>query len=221
VIETVSEFKDLGVILDNKLSFLHHMETIINKANSMLGFLLRSCKSFRNVDTLKAIYFALVRSNLEYSSIIWSPQYNVHSLRIEKVQRRFTKSVCYRLLRNNRSSNSNSDHLSYEERCKLLELQPLHLRRSTYSACFVFDLLHGLIDSSVLLSKINITANNLMIRNRSFLQPRFHKTNYGCHNPLDVAVQNFNHVSTVFDFNINKKEFKRRISMSNILPFSL
>jgi len=202
---SVDEFKDLGVILDNKLTFNLHLNYIINKSNSMLGFLFRTCKYFRNYDALKSIYFSLVRSHVEFSSIVWSPQYNVHSERIEKVQRKFTRVVYRKLF------NTNQD-LSYDERCRLLQVQPLHARRSISSACFMFDLLLGQIDSSNLLSKLNFTTNNLNIRNRKFIQPRFHRTNYGCHNPLDIAVNNFNTFYPVFDFNISKIEFKRRIT---------
>jgi hypothetical protein len=38
-LERVDEIKDLGVIMDGKMSFLPHIEAIISKSSRMLGFL--------------------------------------------------------------------------------------------------------------------------------------------------------------------------------------
>jgi hypothetical protein len=38
-LERVEEIKDLGVILDTKMCFLSHLETIISKSTRMLGFI--------------------------------------------------------------------------------------------------------------------------------------------------------------------------------------
>lgn len=47
-LKTVSEIKDLGVIMDSKLLFKFHIEKIINESNKMLGFIKRNTKYFRN-----------------------------------------------------------------------------------------------------------------------------------------------------------------------------
>lgn len=56
----VSVVKDLGVLLDNKLSFSHHFESIIGRANRMLGFVKRSCRDFTNINVLKLLYVSFV-----------------------------------------------------------------------------------------------------------------------------------------------------------------
>ena len=43
------------------------------KAKKLMGFLIRSSRNFRNVDTFLTLYFALVRSNLEIGALIWNP----------------------------------------------------------------------------------------------------------------------------------------------------
>jgi hypothetical protein len=77
---------DLGVIFDEELRFTHHIDSIIAKAFKMTGFVMRQCWDFKNVTVLKNIYFALIRSHLEYCCMIWNPYYAVHSKRIERVQ---------------------------------------------------------------------------------------------------------------------------------------
>ncbi len=41
-LEYTKEEKDLGVIIDNTLSFEHHCDTAITKANRILGIIRRS-----------------------------------------------------------------------------------------------------------------------------------------------------------------------------------
>lgn len=49
-------FNDQGVILDSKLSFMYHVETITKRAWCGLSFLLRVTKDFRQNTTLINIY---------------------------------------------------------------------------------------------------------------------------------------------------------------------
>ena len=73
VIRRVTKMRDLGVTFTENLSFNRHIDIVVAKAYSMLGFVKRMCRNFNNVDTLKSLYFAYVRSQLEYASVVWSP----------------------------------------------------------------------------------------------------------------------------------------------------
>lgn len=95
VLQKKTEIRDLGVILDSKLTFLPHIDNIINKSSKMSGFISRNTKSFRKPATKIALYNSYVPSNLEYCSVVWSPQYNVHQLRIERIQRRFLRHLSF------------------------------------------------------------------------------------------------------------------------------
>ena len=71
--------RDLGVLLDEKLTFGEHVDAAVRKANRALGVLMRSFqtgkggKSLRciNVKAVLAAYCANVRSILEYASVVW------------------------------------------------------------------------------------------------------------------------------------------------------
>lgn len=89
--------RDLGVYHDSKLLFDVHVDSIISKASRSLGFVMRISKSFMNIKTLKLLYCTFVRSHLEYASQIWNPRYQTYIDRIESIQRRFLRYLCFRV----------------------------------------------------------------------------------------------------------------------------
>lgn len=52
VIKGVTEMLDLAITFTENLSFNRHMDVVIAKAYSMIGFVKRICRVFRNVDIL-------------------------------------------------------------------------------------------------------------------------------------------------------------------------
>jgi hypothetical protein len=65
--EYVESEKDIGVVIDNKLTFNQHISEKINKANSIMGVLRRTME-YMDCRTLKLLYTALVRPHLEYAN---------------------------------------------------------------------------------------------------------------------------------------------------------
>jgi hypothetical protein len=61
--------KDLDIILDTRMSFLSHVETIISKSARMLGFIKHISREFNDHYTDKALFVSLVRQNLEYGPL--------------------------------------------------------------------------------------------------------------------------------------------------------
>ena len=92
-LERVNEFKDLGVLMDRKLTFVSHIETITAKSARMLGFIKRISREFQDYYALKTLFVSLVRPNLEYASVVWSPHQACHSERIERIQDNFIRSA--------------------------------------------------------------------------------------------------------------------------------
>jgi hypothetical protein len=69
----------MGVIIDEKMNFLEHVDVMVGKAFAMLGFIRRLSFEFRHPYTLKSHYTSLVCLKLEYASCVWSPLYDVHT----------------------------------------------------------------------------------------------------------------------------------------------
>ena len=47
VLERVDSFKDLGVVFDNRFTFVKHITEIIAKAYKTYGFIYRNCSDFQ------------------------------------------------------------------------------------------------------------------------------------------------------------------------------
>ena len=204
-IERVYCIKDLGVILDQKLSFTQHASSIVGKASRQLGFLFRAAKNFTNIECLKTLYCSLVRSILEYCSAVWSPYYLNGSTRIETVQRRLVRYALRRLPWRNPFQLP-----SYESRCRLIKLDTLQVRRDVARALFVADVLTSRVDCPFLLANVNVRAPLRTLRTRTFLEVPFRRSLHGANLALVGLQQNFNRASLAFDFNLSRDILKRR-----------
>ena len=70
VLDTVTQEKDLGVIVDNQLRFYEHTAVAAKKANQILG-LIKKSYSFRDPYTITTLYKTMVRPHLEYGNAMW------------------------------------------------------------------------------------------------------------------------------------------------------
>ncbi len=68
----VTEENDLGICFDNTLEFDKHINTKINKGNSISGLIYRTFQ-YLDKPTFLLLYKAFVRSQLEYASSVWNP----------------------------------------------------------------------------------------------------------------------------------------------------
>ncbi|KAL4154600.1 hypothetical protein QTP88_000457 [Uroleucon formosanum] len=97
-IERVDNLIDLGFKLSSTLSPSPHFAMITSRAFKVLGFIMRLSKDFKLSKSLKSLYCALVRPILEYGSVVWDP-YTVSDInQLERVQLRFLRFCCFRLV---------------------------------------------------------------------------------------------------------------------------
>ena len=130
-LEEVIMEKDLGITIDNQLTFQTHCSNMVSNASRNLAIIRRT---FQHLDeeTLIPLYKTLVRSHLEYGVDVWSPKLkkDIHS--IESVQRRATKLV------------PGLAGLSYQERLTKLKLPSMVYRRKRGEMIQVFKFLHNI-----------------------------------------------------------------------------
>ncbi len=163
--------KDLGVLIDNELTFDNHISTAVKKANTKLAMIRRTF-TFMDKKMLTQLYTSLVRPILEYGNVIWSPHLQRHIRQIEGVQHRATKML------------SSLANLDYVERLKELNLPTLSYRRMRGDVIEMFKYCHKKYSVSekpfTLVSDINNASvtrdHGFKIRkekNTSSIRPRF------------------------------------------------
>ena len=146
-IEKVVSEKDLGVIVDNTLTFTKHIRSKIKTANRNLGIIFRTF-TYLDKDIFMNLFKSLVRTHLEYASPVWSPVFKKDRIAIENVQRRATKLVrCI-------------SHFPYSERLRALGLPSLEYRLERADVIQVYKILHNIdkVDKNKLFTLSGYTA---------------------------------------------------------------
>ena len=93
VLEYVTEEKDLGVIITRRLSWIHHCEALLSRANRQLGLLRRTCYFIIDSKRRRALYLSLVRSIFEHCCQVWAPQARKSKDALEALQKRAVKWI--------------------------------------------------------------------------------------------------------------------------------
>lgn len=186
----VDEVKDLGVTFQRNLKFNSHYNNINKKAFKMLGFLFRQTKDFTNPNTLKILYYAYVRSHLEYCSSVWSPQYSIHISSLEAVQRTFLRMLAYKL--KTPIINHNYDEIMHSQ-----DFVTLEYRRRMSDLTFLYKIINGQIYSPELLSNLNFRVRSANTRLTTMFKLHKRNTNTGEFSPLQRMQNIGNKVSSI------------------------
>ena len=134
MLEEVNEFRDLGLLTNHHLSWNSHIDTITSKANRIFGLIKRTCRGWKDTETLKTLYCTLVRLQVEYGSVVWSPYTSRNIDKLERIQRRGTKFIL------------GQNDISYEDRLKCLNMLSLEKRRYVFDVVFLYKVLNGYLN---------------------------------------------------------------------------
>lgn len=198
-VKRVEETMDLGVLFDKRLTFQSHYEYMTNRATITSKFVKRQSQYFGN-DTIKIIYQLLVRSILEFSALIWSPNYMVHRNSIESVQ----KQMVLFLLGDNKRHLTGSFVLSpYADRCAQLGLTTLVRRRVNAIVLFIHSVIIGKYNSPQLRSMMTLNDGERVVRYPNFIILKTHDNS-----PFNVACRLFNLAATTIDPTLPRNEFR-------------
>jgi hypothetical protein len=135
-ITRTDSIKDLGVFIDSKLRFHNHVDYIFSQCIKLLGLVRTLPFSFSSLDCLYMLYFILVRSKLEYASVVWNSMTTTDANELERIQQRFA-ALCYYLFLPH-------VHYSYTRVLEYSKLHALRKRRYHLDAQFLIQVYRGL-----------------------------------------------------------------------------
>lgn len=142
-----------------------------------LGYILRTIKEFKTINSFKLLYTGLVRSNLEYNSTIWAPFYKTHQQKIERVQHKFLRFINYKL-------GIPIEELNYTCLMELLNLSDLTTRRTVSDLVCLFNISNGSLDALDLTSLINLRIPTRDTRLNSLYFVTKSANNYFVNSPI-------------------------------------
>ena len=133
VLESTNCEKDLGVWMDNNLSFRDHIKQKVSKATQLAGMIRRSFE-YLDGPMFKQLFVTFVRPHLEYADSVWAPWSKELQKSIEQVQRTATRQL------------PGFNKLGYKDRLKKLGLPSLSYRRKRSDMIQVWKMLNEWYD---------------------------------------------------------------------------
>ena len=128
--ERVSNYKYLGVLISDDLSWSPHIDKITSKARRLLGLLYRKFYRWSSPDALLKLYMSLIRPNLVQ---VWNPHLSKDIKKLESVQK-FALKMCLK-----------SWDSSYDDLFDASKLPHLSTRRKCLCLLYFYKAINGLI----------------------------------------------------------------------------
>lgn len=218
-IERVHEIKDLGIIMNNKMTFNNHIEYAISKAKSRLTWIKRYSREFDDPWAIKRLYETFVLPLVEYGSVIWSPTAQTQSNKIESIQKQFLIFALRKFKWQDRL------HLPpYKHRLLLFHMNTLEDRRTIAQILFIFYLINARITAPNLLSFINFRIplnflKNKFTRNRNKMNQQLLIT-VDNKDPFNLMQIKFNLYYYLFDICDSSDVVKHKLKFLLKNPFN-
>lgn len=181
----------------------------------MLAFVKRQCYKTFNESIAKMLYYAFVRSNLEFAGQVWFPTSLKQRRAVESIQRSFVKFIHP----NNSANNVNNEYQlrPYIERCQELNMVSLNRRRINSSIFFIHDVITGRISSKNLRNQLQFFKITRFTRSPEFIKLKTCRLECNNNSAIRSACKLYNIAALWVDVTLDRNSFRRSI---NKLPDS-
>jgi hypothetical protein len=134
-INRTNSIKDLWVFIDAKLYFHDHVNYIFSHCIKLLGLVRNITFNFSSLECMLTLHITLVRSKLEYASVVWNSITSTDANKLERIQHRFAALCFYRFFP--------GAHYCYSLALEELKLHILRRRRHRLDALFLTQVYSG------------------------------------------------------------------------------
>ena len=193
--------RDLGVLLDFKLTFNEHVEVLTKKAYRMLGFVIRNSRGLRNLNLLQLAYYSNVRSVLEFNAVIWDPFTKTNTILIDKIQKKFLKYLYYR------QTGTYPNDIEYEFLMQLFKFKSLKERRTIATLKELYKVVSNIVECPELLMKLNWNTSVATTRGNELFYLNVPRVNVVANSPLYRAAMIYNLNANLLDISSTKRNF--------------
>lgn len=167
-LEFAQNEKDLGVVVNGRLSWDEHLLALLLKVSSRLGLMKRTLHFVNDIKQKRVFYLVLVRSLFEHCCEIWRPTTVLMLSKVEVLQRRAVKWIL-----------GEQDHhyndYEYLKRLKDLDILPMEYKFVYTDLVQFFKIYHGMSVVKLPSYLVNV-SNNDRCRLRSNIRPPAHLT---------------------------------------------
>ena len=222
-----SEARDLGLILDQKLTFAQHVDKTVSQGNRLLGLLIRSMHASRCIERGARVCFnprpiicafnAHIRSVLEYGSVIWGGAARSHFIRVERIQHKFLMWLAT-------VSRVAPSSLGYEGLLRAFNMTSILSRFTQHDIMFLFNVYRSRVNCMDLVASFSLSAPVRMNRHlKLWHEPyaRVETVKNGLFTRLPKLCNKFLESSRETDmFNMTYSDFIRAVkSYSSSVPY--
>lgn len=141
----VDRHRDLGVLFDEKLTFVPHVNEIVEKSNRLFGMINRFAKEIHHPPIATKILKTYVTPIVEYASSVWWQNRVISDGRLERILHKLTRLSLQTGFRPNLPN-----YVTFQERLRQLNLLTFAERREIASAVFILKILKEEIRSTML-----------------------------------------------------------------------
>ena len=202
------KIKYLGIILDSRLTWKHHVNELCKKLGRSLGMLYKTRK-LCNENILRSLYFSLFNSHASYGLAVWGQCLSEYYVKIERLQKRIIRAIKF--------ADFNAPSKPLMKELQILSIKDLYL---TKIASLMWDFDHGLLpDTLNKLFSRRSSVHNVNLRNvsegRLYTATRYN-TNYGSNSFSSIGSKLLNDLkdSGLYKYTDSKLVFMKKYKKS-------
>jgi hypothetical protein len=198
IIERVTNFRYLGLIIDERLDFSAHIDYVSDRISPMI-YAMKRIRPFVGNDTLLSIYYAHIHSHLIYMNPLWSVSNKDNINRLFVLQKKAIKII-------KNVHMLTPSYTLFNER-----LLPIPLLNELQLVIIAFKIKHNLIKNNVAIKYVN-QIHNYNTRRRGDFVIYNHESKFGKADFFRRGLIKFNELPMIFKNIHTLRIFKNRIS---------